>query len=136
MSEPIYVTRADKDRLLEVIFEAESGEYRNSEYTRRLRGELQRAHVVEPEQVPPDVITMNSRAALLDQETDEREEWTLVYPEDADVGAGKISVLAPVGAAMLGYRVGDVFEWETPGGKRVLKVEAILYQPEAAGDEG
>jgi regulator of nucleoside diphosphate kinase len=136
MSEPIYVTRADKDRLLEVIFEAESGEYRNSEYTRRLRGELQRAHVVEPEQVPPDVITMNSRAALLDQETDEREEWTLVYPEDADVKAGKISVLAPVGAAMLGYRVGDVFEWETPGGKRVLKVEAILYQPEAAGDEG
>ena len=60
--------------------------------------------------------------------------YALVFPQDADLAQGKISVLAPIGTAMLGYRVGDVFSWQVPSGERRIKVEAILYQPEAAGD--
>jgi regulator of nucleoside diphosphate kinase len=77
---------------------------------------------------------MNSTVRLIDLETGEPETYTLVYPENAEPAAGKISILAPVGTAMLGYAVGDVFEWEVPAGMRRLKVDAILYQPEAAGD--
>jgi regulator of nucleoside diphosphate kinase len=75
---------------------------------------------------------MNSRAELLDLHTGERMEFTLVYPVDADIEAGKISVLAPLGTAMLGYRVGDEFEWIVPYGLRHLKVLAVHFQPEAA----
>ena len=77
---------------------------------------------------------MNSQACLIDLDTGEKMTYTLVFPRDADVERGKISVLAPIGTAMLGYRVGDVFEWSVPEGLRRLKVKRILYQPEACGD--
>ena len=77
---------------------------------------------------------MNSTVVLTDLDTREEETYTLVYPENADTAQGKVSILAPIGTAMLGYRVGDVFEWEVPAGKRRLKVEKIVYQPEASGD--
>ena len=96
-----------------------------------LRSELDRAEIVAPDKVPPDVITMNSRAQLLDLDTNERMEFTLVFPAQADIEAGKISILAPLGTAMLGYRVGDEFEWTVPYGRRRLRVTAIEFQPEA-----
>jgi regulator of nucleoside diphosphate kinase len=99
-----------------------------------LAAELDRATVIPPREATPDVITMNSTAVLLDDETGEEEEWTLVFPEEADVDRNRISVLAPIGTAMLGFRVGDTFEWKTPGGVRRLRVKSVLYQPEAAGD--
>jgi regulator of nucleoside diphosphate kinase len=95
-----------------------------------LRGELDRAEIVAPEQVPPDVITMNSRAGLLDLDTNERMEFTLVFPVDANIDEGNISVLAPLGTAMLGYRVGDEFEWRVPYGFRRLRVTEVKFQPE------
>lgn len=97
-----------------------------------LAGELERAEIVAPDAVPPDVITMNSRAELLDLDTGERMEFTLVFPEEAELAEGKISVLAPVGNGMLGYRVGDTFERRAPDGVRRLKVIAVSFQPEAA----
>lgn len=107
--------------------------------SRRARGEmtgleteLARAKIVGADEVPADVITMNSRAELLDLETGERMEFTLVFPLDANIEAGKISVLAPLGTAMLGYRVGDEFKWIVPYGLRRLKVVAVRFQPEAA----
>ena len=130
----IQITELDRKRLIELILEAQSGEYRKSVYLENLRGELERAEVVPPEKIAGDVITMNSTVMLTDQDTGEEETYTLVYPEDADTAQGKISILAPIGTAMLGYRVGDVFEWEVPAGKRHLKVAKILYQPEASGD--
>lgn len=130
----IQITELDRKRLIDLIVEAQSGEYRKSVYLEDLRGELERAGVVPPEEIPGDVITMNSTVVLNDQETGEEETYTLVYPEDADTAQGKISILAPIGTAMLGYRMGDVFEWEVPSGKRRLKVEKVLYQPEASGD--
>ena len=130
----IHITELDRKRLIDLITDAQSGEYRGSVYLEKLRGELNRANIVLPQEIPGDVITMNSKVALLDLDTQEEETYTLVYPENANSAEGRISILAPIGTAMLGYRVGDVFEWEVPAGKRRLKVDKILYQPEAAGD--
>jgi regulator of nucleoside diphosphate kinase len=77
---------------------------------------------------------MNSKAEIRDLNTKETMTYTLVFPLDANIDEGKISILAPLGTAILGYRVGDEFEWEVPSGKRRLRIEKILYQPEAAGD--
>lgn len=130
----IRITQLDRQRLTDLIVSAQSGEYRGSIYLEKLRGELNRAQIVTPQEIPADVITMNSKVVLLDLDTGQDETYTLVYPEQANAAEGKISILAPIGTAMLGYRVGDVFEWEVPAGKRKLKIEKILYQPEAAGD--
>ncbi|NJC97581.1 MAG: nucleoside diphosphate kinase regulator [Anaerolineales bacterium] len=130
----IHITELDRQRLIDLIMDAQSGEYRGSVYLEKLRGELDRAQIVLPQEIPTDVITMNTKVALLDLDTQEEEIYTLVYPENANSTEGKVSILAPIGTAMLGYRVNDVFEWEVPAGKRRLKVDKILYQPEASGD--
>lgn len=97
-----------------------------------LAAELARAEIVDAREMPSDVIAMNSRAELLDLGTGERMEFTLVFPIDADIEASKISILTPLGTAMLGYRVGDEFEWVVPYGLRRLRVIAIRFQPEAS----
>ena len=131
---PIHITQFDLERLKTLLLDARFTEYRKSEYLERLQLELDRAEVVSPQDVPSDVITMNSRVCLEDLDTEEEEIYTLVFPADADLTQGRISILAPVGMAMLGYEVGDSFEWEVPAGKRRLRVKRILYQPEASGD--
>jgi regulator of nucleoside diphosphate kinase len=98
-----------------------------------LEGELKRARVVPRSRVPSEVITMNSVVRLRDLDTDELEEYELVYPADADMAHNRISVLAPVGTAILGYRLGDVIEWLVPAGPRRLRVEEVRYQRETAG---
>ncbi|MFN8426028.1 MAG: GreA/GreB family elongation factor [Anaerolineales bacterium] len=90
---------------------------------------MSRAEVVDPKNIPSDVVTMNSTVSIEDLDTKEEEVYTLVFPEDADVRQGKISILAPVGTAMLGYEVGDTFEWDVPAGKRRLLIKKIIYRP-------
>lgn len=130
----IYITKTDAKKLRDLLWEAQASEYRGSAYLKMLASELDRAQIVESQQIPPDVITLNSTVQLIDQEMDDEMIYTLVFPEAADISQGKISILAPIGTAMLGYRVGDTFEWETPGGKRKIRVGKILFQPEASGD--
>jgi regulator of nucleoside diphosphate kinase len=131
----IFITTKDAEKLRELIRDAYHTDYRGSDYLKKLAGEIEKASVMQPDQIPADVITLNSTARLVDQETQEEMIYTLVFPEDADPSQGKISILAPIGTAMLGYKTGDVFEWDTPGGKRTIGVKEILYQPESAGDE-
>jgi regulator of nucleoside diphosphate kinase len=95
---------------------------------------LEHACVVTPADVPPDVVTMNSKARLRDLETGEEMIFTLVFPGNTNIENDRISVVAPIGTAMLGQRVGDELEWEVPAGFVRLRVEEVLYQPEAAGD--
>jgi regulator of nucleoside diphosphate kinase len=133
-SRNILITEPDHRRLHALLTDARSNDPLNRENFDALAAELERATIVPQRETAPDVITMNSTAVLLDVEDGEEEEWTLVYPEDADVDRNRISVLAPIGMAMLGFRVGDSFEWKTPGGIRKLQVKSIVYQPEAAGD--
>ena len=137
MNQPtIFITTKDAEKLRKLLREAYYSDYRGSEYLKKLAGELEKASLVRPGEIPADVITLNSTARLVDQGTSEEMVYTLVFPEDADPSTGRISILAPIGTAMLGYKVGDVFDWDTPGGKRTLLVKEVLYQPEAAGDEG
>lgn len=128
----IYITEIDRDRL-ENLLDRPSGPHLEP-YLDALRSELERAKVVPSREIPPDVVTMNSTVSLIDVDTGEEERFTLVFPKDADANTGKISVIAPLGTAMLGYRVGDIFEWEVPIGRKRWRVEKVIYQPEAAGD--
>ena len=105
--------------------------------TAALREELERAELAEPADMPADVITMNSTALVKvvdDQQQAHEYELTLVYPRDADGSGEKVSILAPVGSALLGLRVGSSIDWPMPGGRSArLHVLSIRYQPEAAG---
>ena len=130
----IYITEFDMARLRELIADMKRFAYYGRDGIKDLVAELDRGQLVAPQDVPHDVITMNSRACLVDLDTNEEMIYTLVFPKDADISQGKISILAPIGTAMLGYRVGDVFDWKVPDGTRRLKVKSVLYQPEAAGD--
>ena len=125
----IYITASDAEKLRNLIWKAQSTEYRHSTYLQMLAGELARAVIVEQDAVLPDVITMNAQVSLLDVDTNEEMLYTLVFPEDADALQDKISILAPIGTAMLGYRVGDEFEWDTPGSKRKIRVKKIAFKP-------
>ena len=131
----IYITEFDLKRLKELIKVAgQFGDKRVLRYLEELDEELDRAESMVPQEIPHDVITMNSRFRLRNTDTDEESEYTLVFPGDADSSKGKISILAPIGTAVLGYKVGDAIEWEVPAGRKQFKVEEIMYQPEAAGD--
>jgi regulator of nucleoside diphosphate kinase len=126
----IYITEADMKRLRPLI----EGMKNSRNDLRGLQAELDHAHVVAPADVPPDVITMNSKARLRDLDTGEEMLFALVFPGNASIENDRLSVVAPIGTAMLGHRVGDEFEWEVPAGSVRLRVEEVLYQPEAAGD--
>ena len=131
----IYITEVDLARLRRLIEAArDSGVDSNTPYMNKLEGELDRANIVDPKEIAMDAITMRSKVRLKDLESRKEMIYSLVFPNEADVDEGRISVLAPVGTAMIGYRVGDVIEWEVPSGLRKLKVEEVLYQPEASGD--
>lgn len=134
MSRQIFITERDKQRLHKFINEAKEFGEGNQESLKELEQELSRAQVVTSLKIPRDVITMNSKVLLKDLDSGEEMVYTLVYPADADLMENKISVLAPVGTAILGFRKGDMVDWKVPGGLVRLKVEKILYQPEAAGD--
>ena len=133
MDRDIYMTEFDLKRLMELVQVGITFKGKDGEYLQRLEQALDRAHVVEISAIPQDVVTMNSRVRLLDVYTGEERLCALVFPSDADIELNKISVLAPIGTAMLGYRVGDIIEWEVPAGLKQLRIDEILYQPEAAG---
>lgn len=100
-----------------------------------LEAELDRADVVEPAQMPPNVVTMNSTVQFEILETRQDFRLTLVYPRDIDGSADRVSIFAPVGSALLGLSVGDELAWPGPGGKTMtVRVTGIVYQPESAGE--
>ena len=134
MKSTIYITSQDKQRLEELLAEVADFDPRKQGDLKALGEELRRAVIVDPKEVPADVITMNSRAELLDLDSGETVIFRLVFPPEANIEEEKISVLAPIGAGMLGYRAGDEFEWKVPEGVRRMKVTKVHYQPEAAGD--
>jgi regulator of nucleoside diphosphate kinase len=129
----IIITEDDHARLEALLASEFANVIGPSEYLDDLRAELDRAEIVRPEDVPRNVVTMNSTIVLRDLDTKEKETYTLVFPDAADIANDRLSVLAPVGTAILGERVGDVVRWHVPQGWRRLKVEQVLYQPEREG---
>ena len=130
----IYVTALDVERLRKLLDGVKLWSSRDREHLEALGAELDRAHVVAPQDIPADVVTMNSAVLVKDLDAGTEMALTLVFPSETGLELGKISILAPVGTALLGYRVGDTIEWKVPGRVRRLRVERMLYQPEAAGD--
>jgi regulator of nucleoside diphosphate kinase len=126
VSAEIYVTEMDKARLQHLI------EFEEGEAMVELEYEIERAIVVDPQHVARNVVTMNSKVVL--QLDDELKELALVYPEEADERAGKLSVLSDVGTAILGYQEGDAIEWMVTDRTRRILIEKVIYQPESSGD--
>lgn len=122
----ICITEIDQNRLRNLVLMEYESDVVDLEH------EIERATVVNPKQVERDVVTMNSQVLLY---LDEREVAVdLVYPEDADSSAGKLSVFSEVGTAILGYREGDEIDWRMDDRTYHISIAKVLYQPEAAGD--
>jgi len=130
----IYITNNDMKRLRELIMVAKEFGNKDKKYLRDLEDELDKGEVVNSRDIPNNIITMNSKVRLRDINTQKEMICWLVFPDDSNADQGKISILAPIGTALLGYKIGDIIEWKVPAGLTKLKVEEILYQPEAAGD--
>ena len=134
MNRKIYITSTDMQRLKEMI---EKAKYSTTKeqlfYLDALESELKNANVVESKEIPNHIITMNSVVRFVDLNESEEMVYSLVYPDDADILKNKLSILAPIGTAIIGYSVGDTIEWEVPGGKLRLLIKEILYQPESHG---
>lgn len=133
MSSPtLTINELDLERLEELL---ERPEFRQLATARALTEELDRATLVSPKDMPADVVTMNSQVRFRDLSDNSTHVRTLVYPQRADSAADTLSVLAPLGAALLGLSAGQEINWRLPGGGNTnLRVEEILYQPEAAGE--
>jgi regulator of nucleoside diphosphate kinase len=130
----IYVTDFDMVRLRQLLGGTKAWSDRDRAYLENLERELDRAVEVSSRKVPANVVTMNSEVQVTDLDSKKTMTIRLVFPADADFERGKISILAPIGTALIGYKVGDTVEWTVPAGTRRLHIDRILYQPEAAGD--
>lgn len=131
MARKIYITEPDKIKLQKLVDDLIKLSSNEKEYVKDLDTELGRAIIVTSDSIPYDVITMHSKVSLLIDDF-ENEVLTLVYPNETDIAERKISVLSPIGTAILGYSEGDTIQWEVPSGIVKILVEKVLYQPEAA----
>jgi regulator of nucleoside diphosphate kinase len=131
--ETLIISDVDRENLEALIESSRIDSLVREDSLNALEVELRRARIVPADKVPANVITMNSIVRLRDLDSGETEEYELVYPADADMALHRISVLAPVGTAILGYRRGDIIEWPVPAGLRRLRVEAVISQPERVG---
>ncbi|WP_299708364.1 nucleoside diphosphate kinase regulator [uncultured Pontibacter sp.] len=133
MENVIYLTEQDYKRLVDLVQQQRQGAGAHANIA-KLGEELKRAKRVASEEIPAEVVTMNSSVLLRDLKSGNAMEITLVYPKDADVSARKISILAPVGTAIIGCKEGDKVEWPVPSGTINYKIEKVTFQPEASGN--
>lgn len=135
MDRDILITAKDYERLRKLIAEErEFGKSVDPLELKALEQELDRAVITRAEDIPSDIITMNSEFVLEDLDSGDETTYSLVYPEDADFLENRISIIAPVGTAIIGYRQGDEIKWRIPSGTARLKIKKVMYQPEASGD--
>lgn len=120
----IYITKNDYDKLTDLI----NKKWDIDDNDKALLLELKRAEIVEPKKIPKDVITMNSLVSFVDVESKDTLEYWLVFPQDADIDQNKISVLSPIGCALLGYKINDTVTLKTPEGEKKIRIEKILRQ--------
>ncbi len=130
MDKQIYITKNDKERLVELLKEKRL----HDKYDEALLQELKRGVIVDSTKIPSNVITMNSQVRLTEIESNSGLTYWLVFPQDSDVSKNKISVFSPIGCGLLGCKVGDIIPIQTPTGEKRLKVEEIIHQPEAEGN--
>jgi len=125
----IYITQFDHDRLMKLLNQRAP----HDKFDKALLSELERGEIVEPKDIPPDVVTMNSHVKLKGANGEKWDFW-LVFPENVNLSEGKISVLSPTGCALLGYKVGQKVTIHTPHkGDHVLEITEVVSQPEREG---
>ncbi|WP_430972555.1 GreA/GreB family elongation factor [Sunxiuqinia rutila] len=134
MDKQITITELDFARLSKLTLsekKLQAIEVRNLPF---LTEEINRAAKVESKAIAPDYVTMNSKVEVLDPDTKRVMTFQLVYPEEANLKNGKISVLSPMGSALLGYKAGDTISFNVPKGIKKMEIKSILYQPESQGE--
>ncbi|MDX9930467.1 MAG: nucleoside diphosphate kinase regulator [Bacteroidales bacterium] len=130
----IILNRIDHARIRKRIINALEARSIESQEAEMLLSELARATIVEPEEMPSDVVTMHSVVTLRFLNNNRKLKVQLVYPDEANLRENKISIFSPVATAIIGYRAGDEIDWAVPGGMTRIRIEDIIYQPEAMGD--
>lgn len=129
----IFITRYDMDRLSDLIEGVRLYGTKTRNALTALEKALEKAVILEPEKIPENVVTMHSNVHLRKLDTAEEFVYELVFPSEADISLNKVSILAPIGIALIGRGVGSIIEWNVPSGKAKFKIERIVFQPEAAG---
>ncbi len=130
----LIVNRLDYARIKKCIDDARQFNSISSTDVQKLMEELDSAKIVEPEAIPSNVVTMNSIVKLRFLNNNTQTQFQIVYPNQANFKENKISIFSPIATALIGYKVNDEIEWLVPAGLTKIKVEEIIYQPEAAGD--
>ncbi len=127
----IILSSLDHARLQDLLITANQFAPSKSAILDVLERELARSKIVSPEEIPPYVVTMNTSVRLIDTTTGEEMKYSLVYPADANLQKGKLSILSDLGVALIGFSVGDTIECDFPDGVRRLRIDMIYFQPEA-----
>lgn len=130
----IILSKQDFPRIQKCIIDARQMNTIGVNEAENLMNELHSAKVVEPDEIPNDVVTMNSIVKISFPDSKKTLKFQIVYPDQADIKENKISIFSPVATALIGYKVSDEVEWIVPSGLTKLRIDEILYQPEAAGD--
>jgi len=130
----LYLTDTDMDVLRHLIDRMRMTGAGQEQYLRDLESELERAQVVKAGEMPPEVVTLHSAVKLRDLDTGEVMVCVLTLPDEANIGQGMVSVLAPIGTAILGYRERDIVEWPVPAGMRRFRIMKVRQMPVEAAD--
>ncbi len=130
----IIVNKLDYLRIQKRINEARQKKTIETSEAEKLLNEINTAVLMEPQEIPDDVVTMNSVVSISFSESGRNQEFKIVYPDEANFKERKVSIFSPIATALLGFRVGDLIEWMLPGGLTKIRIDRIIYQPEAAGD--
>jgi regulator of nucleoside diphosphate kinase len=134
METQLQITLLDYQRLNNLIQSMKSRTKDDLQNLEVLENEIDRAKRIEPRKITPEVVTMNSELELMDLDAKRLMKFRLVYPQDADFKAGRLSVLSPLGSALIGYSTGSEVSFRVPAGEKRVRIERILYQPEANGE--
>ncbi|HRA88594.1 MAG TPA: GreA/GreB family elongation factor [Planctomycetaceae bacterium] len=129
----ITITELDRQRIERLLVEFDARAAKPDEHLEWFRKKFEQATIVSQEEVPADVVTMNSTVNLYDMDFDVTESYTLVYPVNADIFENRVSVLNPLGMAILGHRPGDVARWKNAHGEHQLELRELVFQPEREG---
>lgn len=133
MERALYLTDYDYERLELLLDNMNSVPQNRREDLSRLEGDLATCQIIAPEEMPADIVTLHSIVRYLDLDNNKDRVATLVFPSNADLSKGRISIVAPLGTAILGRAEGDIVSWKTFDGKKTIRIEEVLYQSEAAG---
>ncbi|MBS1949323.1 MAG: nucleoside diphosphate kinase regulator [Bacteroidetes bacterium] len=130
----LIINRLDHARIKKCINDAKLFKSISTSEAEKLMKELDSAKIVEPEAIPSNVVTMNSIVKLSFLNNNKQIKFQIVYPDQANIKENKISIFSPIATALIGYKVKDEIEWIVPSGLTRIRIDDIVYQPEAAGD--